>query len=89
MAKNLGLILAALIPMLLCGAAQALPIDASADGSEAPKIVRVWDNCGVGFHRTDWGQCVSNWAHGPGMRGCPYGYHLGYQVDACVPNYTY
>lgn len=47
-----------------------------------------WDNCGVGYHRTYWGECVSNWAHGPGMRGCPWGYHLGNWVHACVPNYT-
>jgi hypothetical protein len=46
-----------------------------------------WDNCGVGSHRTAWGECVSNWAHGPGMRGCPWGYHLDNWVHACVPNY--
>jgi hypothetical protein len=48
--------------------------------------VRVWDNCGVGRHRTAWGQCISNYAVGPGTRGCPPGYHWGNYTRACFPN---
>lgn len=46
-----------------------------------------WDNCGVGRHRTSWGQCISNYAVGPGTRGCPAGYHWGNTVHACFPNH--
>jgi hypothetical protein len=90
MGKILGLVSAPAVVLLLCSGAQALPITTT-PGMESgtPDIVRVWDNCGVGLHRTVWGECVSNWAHGPGMRGCPHGYHLGYQVHACVPNHYY
>jgi hypothetical protein len=45
-----------------------------------------WDNCGVGRHRTSWGQCISNYAVGPGTRGCPAGYHWGDHTHACFPN---
>jgi len=45
-----------------------------------------WDNCGVGRHRTSWGQCISNYAVGPGTRGCPAGYHWGNYTHACFPN---
>jgi hypothetical protein len=41
-----------------------------------------WDNCGHGYHRA-YGYCVSN--YGP-TSSCPYGYHLGWNVRACVPN---
>ena len=53
----------------------------------AGNIVRVWDNCGVGRHRTSWGKCISNWAIGPGTRGCPPGYHWGNYTHACFPNH--
>jgi hypothetical protein len=43
-----------------------------------------WDNCGHGLHRNYAGVCISN--YGPGS-GCPYGYHLGWNVHACVPNH--
>lgn len=43
-----------------------------------------WDNCGHGLHRNYYGVCVSN--YGPSS-GCPYGYHLGWNVHACVPNH--
>jgi hypothetical protein len=42
-----------------------------------------WDNCGHGFHRNYSGYCVSNYGR---SSGCPYGYHLGWNVHACVPN---
>ncbi len=42
-----------------------------------------WDNCGHGLHRNFAGYCVSNYGH---SSGCPYGYHLGWNVHACVPN---
>jgi hypothetical protein len=42
-----------------------------------------WDNCGHGFHRNGNGVCVSN--YGP-TSGCPRGYHLGWDVRACVHN---
>jgi hypothetical protein len=45
-----------------------------------------WDHCGVGRHRTSWGQCISNYAVGPGSRGCPPGYHWGDYTHACFPN---
>jgi hypothetical protein len=45
-----------------------------------------WENCGVGRHRTSWGQCISNYAVGPGTRGCPAGYHWGNYTHACFPN---
>jgi hypothetical protein len=65
--------------------ASAMSISPSVSEPGMP-IVHVWDNCGVGSHRTAWGECVSNWAHGPGMRGCPYGYHIGNYVHTCIPN---
>jgi len=46
-----------------------------------------WDNCGVGRHRTAWGKCISNYAVGPGTRGCPPGYHWGNYTHACFPNH--
>jgi hypothetical protein len=73
----------ATVGLFACAPSQALPIGASNLDQASPNIVRVWDSCGVGRHRADWGQCVSNWAHGPGMRGCPYGYHVGYYERAC------
>jgi len=42
-----------------------------------------WDNCGHGFHRNSYGYCVSNYGR---TSGCPWGYHLGWNVHACVPN---
>jgi len=42
-----------------------------------------WDNCGHGFHRNYAGYCVSNYGR---TSGCAYGYHLGWNVHACVPN---
>ena len=42
-----------------------------------------WDNCGHGQHRDYRGACVSNYGR---MSGCPWGYHLGWNVHACVPN---
>ena len=43
-----------------------------------------WDNCGHGLHRNYSGYCVSNYG---ATSGCPYGYHLGWNVHACVPNH--
>jgi hypothetical protein len=42
-----------------------------------------WDNCGHGLHRNANGVCVSNYGRNS---GCPYGYHLGWNVHRCVPN---
>jgi hypothetical protein len=42
-----------------------------------------WDNCGHGAHRNYAGYCVSNYGR---SSGCPYGYHLGWNVRECVPN---
>jgi hypothetical protein len=42
-----------------------------------------WDNCGRGYHRNYSGYCVSNYGR---TSGCPYGYHLGWNTPACVPN---
>jgi hypothetical protein len=44
---------------------------------------QAWENCGHGFHRNYAGYCVSNYGR---TSGCPYGYHLGWNVRACVPN---
>jgi hypothetical protein len=44
---------------------------------------QAWDNCGHGYHRNSWGRCVSNYGR---TSGCPYGYHLGWNVHRCVPN---
>lgn len=43
-----------------------------------------WDNCGHGLHRNYYGVCVSNYGR---SSGCPYGYHMGWNVHACVPNH--
>ena len=43
-----------------------------------------WGGCGHGFHRTYYGYCVSNYG---ATSGCPYGYHLGWNVHACVANH--
>lgn len=42
-----------------------------------------WDNCGHGFHRNYVGYCVSNYGR---SSGCPWGYHLGWDVRACMPD---
>jgi hypothetical protein len=42
-----------------------------------------WDSCGHGFHRNSYGYCVSNYGR---TSGRPWGYHLGWNVHACVPN---
>jgi len=42
-----------------------------------------WGNCGHGYHRNSWSRCVSNYGR---TSGCPSGYHLGWNVHACVPN---
>ena len=47
---------------------------------------RASDNCGVGRHRAAWGKCISNYAVGPGTRGCAPGYHWGNYTHACFPN---
>jgi len=65
---------------LLTAAVVAIAALASASDALA------WDNCGVGRHRTSWGQCISNYAIGPGTRGCPAGYHWGDYTHACFPN---
>jgi hypothetical protein len=44
---------------------------------------QAWDNCGHGLHRNGWGHCVSNYGR---TSGCPYGYHMGWNVAACIPN---
>jgi len=44
---------------------------------------QAWDSCGRGLHRNFAGVCVSNF--GP-TSGCPYGYHMGWNVHACVHN---
>jgi hypothetical protein len=41
------------------------------------------DNCGHGWHRNYAGVCVSN--YGP-TSGCPYGFHMGWNIHACVHN---
>jgi hypothetical protein len=43
-----------------------------------------WDNCGHGYHRNYSGYCVSN--YGPSS-GCPRGFHLGWNVERCMPNW--
>ena len=40
-----------------------------------------WDNCGHGLHRNAYGYCVSSHSR---TSGCPHGYHLGWNVRACV-----
>jgi hypothetical protein len=45
---------------------------------------QAWDNCGHGYHRNNWGHCVSNYGR---SSGCPRGYHLGWNVQHCVPNW--
>ena len=42
-----------------------------------------WDNCGHGLHRNCYGYCASNYSR---ASGCPWGYHLGWNVHTCVPN---
>jgi hypothetical protein len=42
-----------------------------------------WDDCGHGLHLNANGVCVSNYGRNS---GCPYGYHLGWNVHRCVPN---
>jgi hypothetical protein len=56
-------------------------------GVASAQQASAWDNCGVGRHRTAWGECVSNYANGPGVRGCPAGYHWGDYTHACFPNH--
>ena len=88
MSKTLmTIIAAAAFASPLGSSALAFTISDAASGRPATSnIVRVWDNCGVGRHRTNWGQCISNYAVGPGTRGCPPGYHWGAYTHACFPN---
>ena len=58
-------------------------------GVASAQQASAWDNCGVGRHRTAWGECVSNYANGPGVRGCPPGYHWGNYTHACFPNHNW
>jgi len=82
-----AIVVSAVFASSLGPSAKALTIiDAASSRPEAGNIVRVWDNCGVGRHRTHWGQCISNYAIGPGTRGCPAGYHWGNYTHACFPN---
>jgi hypothetical protein len=85
MSKALGVTFASAFAVVLaCSTAQAMP-NAVAGLRAAPTgVTLVWDNCGVGYHRNRWGRCISNYAHD--SRGCPPGYHLGYQVRRCIPN---
>jgi hypothetical protein len=69
---------------LACSGAQAMPGAAASVRAAAPAATLVWDNCGVGLHRNRWGRCISNYAND--SRGCPPGYHLGYQVHRCIHN---
>jgi hypothetical protein len=86
MHKTFGLISASVIAgVLTCSGAQAMPSAAAASIRAAvPGVTLVWDNCGVGFHRNVAGRCISNYVND--LRGCPPGYHLGYQVRTCVRN---
>ncbi len=88
MSKTLmTIIAAAALTASLGSSALAFTMSDAASGRAATSnIVRVWDNCGVGRHRTTWGQCISNYAVGPGTRGCPAGYHWGAYTHACFPN---
>jgi hypothetical protein len=63
----------------LIGALSAVAIAAALLTTNA----QAWDHCGHGAHRTLSGYCVSNYG---GRSGCPYGYHLGWNIRACVPN---
>ena len=58
-------------------------------GVASAQEASAWDNCGVGRHRTAWGECISNYASGPGLRGCPPGYHWGNYTHACFPNHSW
>jgi hypothetical protein len=85
MYKALGLVSAAAVAAVLAShGAQAMPSAATSVRSAAPAVTLVWDNCGVGLHRNRWGRCISNYAND--SRGCPPGFHLGYQVHRCIPN---
>ncbi len=63
-----------LIGLLSVSAAAAMLLSTSAEA---------WDSCGHGAHRNGAGYCVSN--YGP-TSSCPPGYHLGWNVRACMPN---
>ena len=64
--------------------ARAMPVADLGVGSETPNVTRVWDDCGHGLYRDQYGRCVSNWQ--PGPNGCPPGYHLGWDVRICIRN---
>jgi hypothetical protein len=80
------MISAVLLAAFLSSSAQAMTAPFAGERPAMADITRVWDNCGVGRHRTAWGQCISNYAIGPGTRGCPVGYHWGSYTHACFPN---
>jgi len=85
MGKHFGLLSAsAMVAALLCASSQALPISHSNIRSATPDVALVWENCGHGYHRNYSGRCVSNYGR---TSGCPYGYHLGWNVRRCVPNW--
>ncbi len=58
--------------------AAAMPVALLCSSAQA------WDSCGHGMHRNYAGYCVSNYGR---TSGCLCGYHLGWNVRACVPNY--
>ncbi|MGD0635087.1 MAG: hypothetical protein ABSA13_12560 [Beijerinckiaceae bacterium] len=78
--------IAALAATLLGTAASAAPAASAEADAPSPYLMLVWDHCGVGRHRAAWGVCVSNWARGPGLRGCGRGYHLGNWRHTCIPD---
>jgi hypothetical protein len=43
-----------------------------------------WGDCGHALHRNSYGYCVSNYGR---TSGCPWGYHLGWNIHACIPNH--
>ena len=69
-ARLLGLTTLVLGGLTVGTAASAAPFDEAYDeGFDSPRIERIADGCGPGFHRNPWGHCRPNdrgWGYGSG-----------------------
>jgi hypothetical protein len=99
MPKKLALILAcAALQSVLSFSAHASPGTAPPKQVAMPNFTLVRDFCGLGFHRSPYGNCVRNgtpYVYAPAVVApppvvvapvvCPYGYHYVGQYGRCFP----
>jgi hypothetical protein len=77
--------------------AHAMPASSSPTQATKSDFTLVRNFCGLGFHRTVYGNCVRNGVYPYAAPvyvppvvvpvACPYGYHLGPYGGRCIPYY--